>query len=52
MPILAYAVPIPPGKTEALLQHLTEAAEREDLDETFKGFGISGETCMTSTASA
>ena len=44
MAILAYAVPIPPGKTDALLQHLSEAAEREDLDETFRGLGISGET--------
>ena len=44
MPILAYAVPIPPGKTEALMEHLTEAAKRQDIDETFKGFGISRET--------
>ena len=44
MPILAYAVPIPPGKTEALMEHLAEAAKRQDIDETFKGFGISRET--------
>jgi hypothetical protein len=44
MPILSYAVPIPPGKTEALQQHIAEAAKRADLDETFRGFGISRET--------
>jgi hypothetical protein len=44
MPTLSYAVPIPPGKTEALQQHIAEAAKRDDLDETFRGFGISRET--------
>ena len=44
MPVLAMAVPIPPGKTEALEQHLADAKNHPDLDETFKGFGISRET--------
>jgi len=40
VPIPAIAVPIPPGKTKALEQHVTEATEHEDLEETLKGFGI------------
>lgn len=44
MPVLAMAVPIPPGKTQALEQHLAEAVERDDLDETLSGFGISRES--------
>ena len=42
--VLAYGVPIPPGKTEALLEHLEEAKQREDLSQTFRGFGITRET--------
>ena len=41
MPVLAMALPIPPGKTEALEQHLADAKSHPDLDATFKGFGIS-----------
>ena len=44
MPILAMTIPIPPGKTPALEQHLAEAKNHPDIDETFKGFGISRET--------
>jgi len=44
MPILSYAVPIPPGKTQALKDHIAEASKRDDLGETFRGFGISHES--------
>ena len=40
MPVLAMAVPVPPGKTKALEQHVKEAAEHEDFEETIKSFGI------------
>ena len=44
MPVLAMALPIPPGKTEALEQHLADAKNHPDLDATLKGFGIARET--------
>ena len=44
MPVLAMAMPIPPGKIEALEQHLADAKNHPDLDATFTGFGISRET--------
>ena len=40
MPVLAMALPIPPGKTEALAQHLADAKNHPDLDAPFKGFGM------------
>ena len=44
MPVLAMAVPVPPGKTKALEQHIAEAVEREDFEETLRGFGIAHES--------
>lgn len=44
MTVLAMAVPVPPGKTNALEQHLAEAIEHEDFEETLKGFGIAHES--------
>ena len=44
MPVLAMAVPVPPGKTKALEQHIAEAVEQEDFEETLKGFGITHES--------
>ena len=40
MPVLAMALPVPAGKTRALEQHIAEAREHEDFEETLKGFGI------------
>lgn len=40
MPVLAMALPVPPGKTQALEQHIAEAVEHEDFEDTLKGFGI------------
>ena len=40
MPVLAMALPVPPGKTEALEQHIQEAVKHEDFEDTLKGFGI------------
>ncbi len=44
MPILAMAVPIPPGKAIALEQHIAEAMESEDFHDTLSGFGIQHES--------
>jgi hypothetical protein len=38
--ISAVAVQIPPGKTKALEQHITEAAGHEHLEETLMGFDL------------
>ncbi len=40
MPVLAMAIPIPPGKTTALEHHISEAVEREDFNETLESSGI------------
>ena len=40
MSVLAMAVPIPPGKTKALEQHIAEAVGHEEFEDTLKGFGI------------
>ena len=45
MPVLAMAIPVPPGKTTALEQHIAEAVEHEEFEETLKGFGIMHESC-------
>ena len=44
MPVLAMAVPVPPGQTTALEQHIAEASEHPDFDKTLKGFGITHES--------
>ena len=44
MPVLAMAIPVPPGKTTALEQHIAEAVEHEEFEETLKGFGIMHES--------
>ena len=44
MTVLAMAVPVLPGKTKALEQHLAEAVKHEDFEETLKSFGILRET--------
>ena len=44
MTVLAMAVPVPPGATEALEQHLAEAIEHKDFDATLNGFGIQHES--------
>jgi len=44
MPCLAMALPVPPGKTAALEQHIAEAVAHEDLDATLRGFGITHES--------
>ena len=44
MPVLAMAIPVPPGKTTALEQHIAEAVEHEEFEETLKGFGITHES--------
>lgn len=44
MPILAMAVPVPPGKVTTLEQHIAEAMKREDIDDTLTGFGIRHES--------
>ena len=40
MPVLAMAVPVPPGQTTALEQHIAEAVQHPDFERTLKGFGI------------
>ena len=40
MPVLAMAIPVPPGKTKALERHIAEAVEHEEFEDTLKGFGI------------
>ncbi|SVB67086.1 uncharacterized protein METZ01_LOCUS219940 [marine metagenome] len=44
MPVLAMAIPVPLGKTTALEQHIAEAVEHEEFEETLKGFGIMHES--------
>jgi len=44
MPCLAMAIPIPPGKTAALEQHIAEATQHEDFENTLRGFGITHES--------
>ena len=44
MPCLAMAMPIPPGKTAALEEHIAEAIKHPDFEKTLKGFGITHES--------
>ena len=44
MTVLAMAVPVPPGKVEALEAHIEEARQHADLDATLRGFGIEHES--------
>ena len=44
MPVLAMAVPVPPGATEALEQHISEAVKHKDFEATLDGFGIQHES--------
>jgi hypothetical protein len=40
MSVLAMALPVPPGKAQALEDHIAEAQEHEDFEKTLKGFGL------------
>ena len=44
MPVLAMAVPVPPGKSTALEQHIAEASQHPDFEKTLTGFGIQQES--------
>jgi hypothetical protein len=44
MPVLAMALPVPPGKIQALEQHIAEAVDHPEFEDTLRGFGIQHES--------
>jgi hypothetical protein len=44
MSFLAMALPVPPGKSSDIEQHIAEAQMHNDFDQTLRGFGIQHES--------
>ena len=44
MSVLAMTLPIPEGKLDALENHIAEAKQRDDFEDTLRGFGLTHES--------